>query len=241
MKKGRCASPNDSTVVCAMLEHCETVSRWWMGLRNRAGQEGHTHRRILVADDEATSLNAMVRVIESRLKCHVTSAPSGDEALRLLNEGLFDVLVTDMVMPGIHGLELVSAVRAKWPDLAIVVTTGFPDDFPYVEVVHAGANDFIAKPHQAAELEAKLVRILNEKDTRDAQMLAELKYRSLFELSMNGMLILEPVNYKILDCNQAFCELSERSKDALMDATLFDLLDPFEKGRFEQCMALFAA
>lgn len=197
-------------------------------------------RRVLVVDDEPAMALVVEQIIKVRLGCQVARAGNGDEALRVLAAEPYDVLVTDMVMPGLHGLELVARVREQWPDTHIIVMTGFPDDFPYVEVIDAGANDFIGKPHPPAELEAKLRRIFKERDLREAQMRAEAKYRSLFELSMSGMLVIEPASFEIIDANNAFCELSGRSRDELLGPSLFDLLGTAEKSRIEEGFGFFA-
>ena len=68
--------------------------------------------------------------------------------------------------------------------------TGFPDEFPYVDVVEAGADDFIVKPHHTGEMHAKLIRVFKERELREGLVIAEAKYHSLFDLSMNGMLLL---------------------------------------------------
>jgi len=75
---------------------------------------------------------------------------------------------------------------------------------------------------------------------RDARLLADIKYRSLFELSMNGMLLLDPDTYAIVDTNAAFCKLSGRSKSELLAMTLHDLLAPSEWDRLKQSLGLFA-
>lgn len=200
----------------------------------------YRQRRVLVADDEAVIRTVVEQIIMTRLGCEVTCVESGTQVLQQLDEGAWDVLVTDMMMPGVHGLELVAAVHDKHPDTDVIVMTGYADNFPYVEVVNAGACDFITKPHQPAELEAKLIRIFNERDTRDALLLAETKYRSLFEFNVNGMLLLEAGSLVVRDVNDAFVALSGRNREDILGRPLGELLDKYEQSRFEQGIALFA-
>jgi len=229
-----------SSVSCALSPYCSTVSRWWAGVCNRGGTTNYGDRRVLVADDEAPVAHMLDSLIHARLACEVTTVSNGDDVLRLLDAEPYDVLLTDMIMPGLHGLDLVSTVHEKWPGVSIIVMSGFPQDFPYVEVVDAGASDFIGKPFLPAELEAKLRRILQERDERDERILAEIKYRSLFELSMNGMVLADPVSLKIVDTNEAFCDLCGRNREALIGVSLSDLLSPREQERFRQALSLFA-
>ncbi len=199
-----------------------------------------TSRRILVVDDEEPLRNAVAAFVRKRLGCEVVTAGDGEEALARLREQGFDTLVADMAMPGLHGLELIALVRNEWPELDIIVMTGFRDAFPYVDVVQAGAADFIAKPHHAGELEAKLLRLFRERDLRDARAVAEKKYHTLFELSMDGMVLADRDGYKIVEVNRAFCRLSGRSRKQLAGTALCHLVDAHGRGRFEEGLALLA-
>ncbi len=243
MPKACCghAASSGSQVYCAMQDHCVAVSRWWWSLCNRLKSSDYSSRRILVADDEESILKLVTYVIEDTLGCHVFCVSNGDDAIACLEAEPYDVFITDMVMPGINGFDLLTKARELWPDTDIIVMTGLPQDFPYVKVINTGAKDFLSKPHQADELEAKLVRIFQEQDIRDAQLLAETKYRSIFEFNMNGMLLLDPDGYRIADVNEAFCLLSGVESDRLLGMSFLDLLDPFEKKRMEQALELFAS
>jgi diguanylate cyclase (GGDEF)-like protein/PAS domain S-box-containing protein len=193
---------------------------------------------VLVADDEIPLCDLMEAIIRKRVGCQVSVAHDGGGVLDYLASEVTDVLVADMVMPGIQGLELVAAVQKNWPYTDIIAVTGYAEDFPYVKVIRAGAKDFLAKPFQAGELEAKLLRVFRERDLRDAQIMAESKYRSLFELNTDGMVFLDDKTRTVLDANAAFCRLCGQDLEAIVQKPLADLLDPFERGRFEQGLSL---
>lgn len=193
---------------------------------------------VLIADDQANARNLVVRLLEKRLGCRLLIASTGDETLAYLEQHKPDVVVTDLVMPGVHGLDLIGAIRAADPDTNIIAITGYPTDFPFVDVVHAGADDFIRKPFPPAELEAKLVRLFRERDARRAQQLAEGKYRSLFELNMDGMLLVDAERHAIIDANQAFRDLSERAQEALVGMAVFDLFTTIDRIRLEQWLMI---
>lgn len=181
----------------------------------------------------------MIRtLIGDRLGCRVSVAHDGDAAVRNLAAEATDVLLADMIMPGLQGLDLVAAVHNGFPDTDIIVMTGHPGDFPYVSVIRTGAKDFLAKPYHPDELEAKLVRLFRERDIRDAQRLAESRYRSAFESNTNGMVFLNEGTGIIADTNGAFCLLSGRPAGDLVGKPLTDFLTPHERGRFEQGLAL---
>lgn len=201
------------------------------------GGLGHRYS-VLIAEDEAGIREAIAQIIETRLGCSMMCAVDGDAALREVEAHNPDVLITDMVMPGLHGLELVRAVHEKSPRTSIIAMTGYPEDFPYVEVVQAGADDFIRKPFPAAELEAKLIRLFRERDISRAQRVAEVKYRSLFELSMDGMLLANAASHEILDANHSFRELSERASPTLIGQRLFEMFNDVDRIRMEQWLGI---
>ena len=191
--------------------------------------KSHSHRKVLFADDEKSIRDSIAQTIKKVFACEVAVAASGEEALQKLDSEPWDVLVTDMLMPGIHGPELIARVRIDWPDTGIIVMTGYPDDFPFVEVVEAGADDFIAKPYRTEEMNAKLLRLFRERDLAEKLYAAEDRYRCLFQRSMGGNLVLQQESYKIVDVNDAFCYLSGLSKEQILNMNLFDLVTEAER------------
>jgi diguanylate cyclase (GGDEF)-like protein/PAS domain S-box-containing protein len=220
-----------------------------------------TARRILVADDEGQITFLLERLLLKKFGCTVITVTSGDEALLALEDERFDVFITDMMMPGRHGVELVAEVATRCPDMDIVVMTAYPVDFPYVEVTEAGACEIIHKPFPEKEMAAKLLRLFKERELRerleedkkriladmesmkrmrDAQAIAEWKYHTLFELSMTGMLVADPKTFIIRDVNRAFCELSGRSDKDLCDSPLLEIISDGERARVELALTHFA-
>ncbi len=90
-------------------------------------------------------------------------AQDGLEAIRLLQEEHFDVVLTDMVMPRLDGMGLLRHIRENYPRTDVIVVTGHSVNFTFTSVIKAGAIDFIAKPFNGDELEAKLDRVLRER------------------------------------------------------------------------------
>lgn len=198
----------------------------------------YSKRRVLVVDDEPVTAEILSREIRVPLGCEVVVEHDGDALLERLLEENFDVVVTDMHMPGVHGLELVERIRQQFPEVDILVTTGYVDRFPYVEVVKRGACDFLAKPHQPEEMHAKVVRIFEERALRESRELAEQKYRSLFEYSMDGMLVLSPVEHVIRDVNHAFCRTSGREQNELLGEPIVGLFEVPDSERLRQGLAI---
>ena len=100
---------------------------------------------VLVVDDEETMRDACQQTLV-RDHCAVHLAGGGEEALAELAERRFDVVILDLRMPGIDGMDLLSRIRAEHPQTAVVVITGYATVESAVEAMRAGAADFVPKP-----------------------------------------------------------------------------------------------
>ena len=119
--------------------------------------------RVLVVDDEE-SVREFVAESLSRDGHEVTEARDGAHALRIMEADAFDVLVTDLKMPGIDGMELVRRVRASAPETEIVVLTAHGTVETAVEAMKLGARDYLGKPlGSPAELRLVVARALEHR------------------------------------------------------------------------------
>ena len=110
-----------------------------------------TQQHLLLVDDE----HAFREVIAERLAdsgYRVEQAGSGEEALERLNEFAFDVLVTDLRLPGVSGRHVLDEAFARYPEITAIVITGFGGVREAVDVTRLGAEGFITKPFQFEEL-----------------------------------------------------------------------------------------
>ena len=98
--------------------------------------------RVLVADDDRAVRTAL-QVNLSKAGYHVTLVASAELALEALRASAYDVLLTDVKMPGMGGMELLSEARTHWPDVRVVVMTGFGSVQDAVAAMKAGAADYI--------------------------------------------------------------------------------------------------
>lgn len=108
--------------------------------------------RVLVVDDEATVCQSVDKILRRR-GCEVASALSVAAALDLLErEASFDVVLADLMMPQVGGLDLIKIVADRWPELPVVVITGYASITSAVEATRLGAVDYVAKPFTPEEL-----------------------------------------------------------------------------------------
>ena len=119
-------------------------------------------KRILVVDDDQVIREVILRILSVRgYECE--TAADGLEAVALLEHARFDVVITDMVMPKMDGLQLIAHIKDHHPGTDVLVITGNSDTFIYSNIINAGGSDFIIKPFDNDELEAKLNRIFRER------------------------------------------------------------------------------
>src|SRR5688572_25061549 len=112
-----------------------------------------TRGRVLVVDDKENILKLFARLLGDTYE--VTCAEDGARALALVAAQEFDVVVSDVRMPGADGFEVLRAVKSRYPDTEVVMMTGYATVQDAVEAMRAGAFDYLQKPFlpdAAAEL-----------------------------------------------------------------------------------------
>ncbi|MCC6546157.1 sigma-54-dependent Fis family transcriptional regulator [Candidatus Sumerlaeota bacterium] len=136
--------------------------------------------RLLLVDDEPR-MTQVLGILADRWGYEVRTASNGDEALRVLQDYPAELIVTDLKMPGLDGAALLDAVKARHPEVAVIIMTAHATVKSAVDAMKAGAYDYIMKPFENEELRLTVERALDysrlKKD--NAYMRRELgaKYR----------------------------------------------------------------
>ena len=120
------------------------------------------HGRILIADDDSLMARLLGSVV-SREGLTPLLAKDGTEALQLVRAGDPDVLLTDIRMPGMDGMELMRKAKEIDPELPVILITGFAQVQGAVEALRAGAHDYLAKPFEHQQVLRVVLRALNER------------------------------------------------------------------------------
>ena len=153
--------------------------------------------RILAVDDQRY-FREMIAGMLTEAGFDVLTASSGEEALRRLDRTDFDLVLTDLVMPGMEGTELVRRIHERNPDQDVLVVTGVLDVATAVGAMKLGARDYLLKPFDTTTLETAVTTILDNRqlETEHAQLLAEnmeyLGERSLYARALKLLTTLEP-------------------------------------------------
>lgn len=139
----------------------------------QAPQEIIEPQQLVIVDDDPGILSLLTDFFAS-YGYPFRMAQNGLEALKLLEQFDATIIITDLLMPNMDGMELIHEVKKNAPDIDIIVVTGFAKQYRYTDVIKAGATDFIQKPFNLDELEAKLNRVVRERQLR-----AKLRYMTV--------------------------------------------------------------
>ncbi len=124
-----------------------------------AGQMGVAAQRILVVDDEASIRDLCARVL-TRSGFKVTMASTGEDAVRRLQDEPFDLVISDIRMPGISGMDVLVMAKTLHPSIAVILITGFGTSEVVERANQSGADRILTKPFNALELLAMVRKIL---------------------------------------------------------------------------------
>ena len=142
--------------------------------------------RILIADDDEVSCQLFAETLEDE-GLEVEKVTSGDRALLRLSEESYDLLIVDVRMPGLSGLDVTRIVHEKYPLLPVIVMTAFGSIETAVEAIHEGAFDFISKPMNLAELKNTVSKALAQwalrrRATKNVQEISDTSHQQLSKI-----------------------------------------------------------
>ena len=127
--------------------------------KNRARQS------VLCVDDDGELRELLHELIREMGHDSVT-ATDGVDALEKIKEKQFDIVITDINMPRLDGVGLIKRIASDFTDTDVIAITGFQTEYNYTDIIALGASDFISKPINIDEFEAKIKRIVRERNMR---------------------------------------------------------------------------
>lgn len=140
-------------------------------------------KSILIVDDDLEIREALGNIVQSlEYECEI--AENGQNALHLIRQDKFDLIISDIRMPGMDGLELLREVQRTNDDIPFIMITGCSKEYSFDDVIEAGASDFMNKPFTVYELKIKVNRIFKERQLalQNKQLLEE-------QISINKQLL----------------------------------------------------
>lgn len=121
---------------------------------------------VWVIDDESATSDVLAAMLQE-LGYETQVFNQAREALAAYKPGCADVIMTDIRMPGLDGLEFTRALKERDPRATIIILTGFPSVEDAVEAIKMGAADYMTKPFRIEEIRLRLLRVLEARDLQD--------------------------------------------------------------------------
>ncbi|MBI5663547.1 MAG: response regulator [Nitrospirae bacterium] len=126
--------------------------------------------KLLIVDDEPDMLKLLSMIIREKTSYESVTTNNPLEAIDLAKQGGFDLIIADLKMPGLDGVELIDAIKRIDEDLPIIIITAYGNVESALEIMHKGAFDFITKPFRKEQIlytidkALKLVRLKKENE-----------------------------------------------------------------------------
>ena len=130
-----------------------------MDMGNRAQQS------VLSVDDDG-ELRELLHELICQMGHASVTATDGVDALEKMEEKQFDIVITDINMPRLNGVGLIKRITSDFSDTDVIAITGYQTEYNYTDIIALGASDFISKPINIDEFEAKIKRIVRERNMR---------------------------------------------------------------------------
>ena len=121
-------------------------------------------QRILVVDDEESSRIGLSKIL-TKSGYDVVTAEDGSQAVEQLKKHKCDLVITDMKMPRMDGIELLRKIKEDYADIGVIIVTAYGEVDSYLEAMNLGAFEYLNKPIKIDELKKVIAKVLEEKAT----------------------------------------------------------------------------
>ena len=193
--------------------------------------------KILAVDDNE-QIREILSEMLSRFGFECSTAANGREALDLMQRENFPLVLTDMRMPEMGGIELLHEIKKNYPDTDVISVTGYDANYTFTDVIRAGASDFILKPFAEDEVEAKINRVIRERQLNadilsTNESLRELKdyLENIIRSSLDCIVVSDSTG-SIMRVNKSFLELVRVTEEEVIGRHIYTF-SPTERGAYE--------
>jgi len=140
-------------------------------------------KKVLVVDDEAPLRDILHRGLSQIGGFMVEEAPNGQEAINRIEKEIFDLVLTDLMMPEMDGMELLKIIKGTRPEMPVIMMTAYGSIDTAVEAMKIGANDYITKPVDLRDLLLRISKVLEENRLIQENRLLRKELRKKFQFS----------------------------------------------------------
>ena len=188
--------------------------------------------RVLLVDDEKEFCQLVKQVlVEKSPNILVTTSHSGEEALIKIKHELYDVLVTDIRMPGMDGIELVEKATDIQEYLQTIIITAHGDLDSAIEAIRLGTTQYLKKPFSVDKLQEAILEGLKRRRFKRKLKESEVRFRNTFQYAAAGMLIFDAVG-KVSQVNPSLCQMTGYSERDLLTRNIDDLIHLEDRTNF---------
>ncbi len=143
------------------------------------------HSKILVVDDEKNILLVIKKALETDFD-KITTVETAENAIELLDKNQYDIVITDLKLPGISGIDLLKTIREKNLDTDVIIITAFATTTSAIEALKLGAADYLQKPFNIDELRIVVNNILNTRALKEENI--TLKKQLFADIETSGII-----------------------------------------------------
>lgn len=162
-------------------------------------ETGNEAAHVLVVDDEGAIRYSVSKTLQ-RVGYRVSEAASGEEAIDLVNANEFDVILTDIRMPGIDGVELLRRIKDVVPDASVILMTGYASLGTAIEALRLGAHDYLIKPSSSQDIKHSVSEgVKRTRNLKRRRELLKVIQRNLSELQTSQIKADQPPAYEGYD------------------------------------------
>jgi DNA-binding response OmpR family regulator len=163
---------------------------------------------ILVVDDDPQTQEDIAEML-SKEGYNLTTVGSGEEALKMIREKDFDVVLTDLMMPGISGMDVLREIKKIKPRTRVIIITAFATIESAVEAMKMGASDYISKPFKINEVQVTVKRALEEIKFREALGSSKEESIQAIAASLSNPIRRATIEYLFLQGKSSFMNIFE--------------------------------
>ncbi|MDM8554035.1 response regulator [Desulfococcaceae bacterium HSG7] len=186
--------------------------------------------KILLAEDNPRDALLIQTLLEESndIKFEIMHTTTLDDTLKLLSDGIYDVVLLDLGLPGHKGIETFRTVYSHAPEFPIVILTGLNDNTTALQVIKEGAQDYLVKDNIDSELVVRVIRYaIERKRTEEKLSRAKVFLDSIINAMPNPVFVKNDRHQWII-LNDAFCNFMEIPREKLLGKSESDVL-PKEK------------
>ena len=127
---------------------------------------GNQAQQSVLSVDDDVELRELLHELICQMGHASKTAADGVDALEKMEEEQFDIVITDINMPRLNGVGLIKRIASDYTDTDVIAITGYQTEYNYTDIIALGASDFISKPINIDEFEAKIKRVVRERNMR---------------------------------------------------------------------------